>query len=546
MKQAVLKHFPSDIQPVALLVRLSILATIFFVELLVIPVVAGREFLATQVSDWGPVIVRSGIAFAILFSAFAYIRHPATLVPISTDVDRSPVNWALLGTHVFFIAIFTFISSAFYGNHSPIPLTLSPAVAATVWLLIALAAIGSASFALIRPIFWLRIARATPLLWTWAAVAGLSTYFAAKATKSLGAFAIDTTFHLSQALLHPLLPGLIADPVNRLIGTTRFMVALAPACSGLEGIGLILVFGISCLAVFRKDFRFPHAFLLLPVAVVTVFVFNSFRIAALVLIGNAGAIQIAMHGFHSEAGWMVFCLVAIGFSLAARKVPWWLSVTRSVAALPPQVENPTAKWLLPFVILLAVGMLSAAGTGSFEWFYPVRFFAVVLTLSFMWRSYTKLDFSVSWWAPAIGVAVFLVWIGLDRIGPGGSEVAPLPLFAASPLLRTVWLVFRVLATTITVPIAEELAFRGFLYRRLQSADFEQVSLRHFSWIAMLVASLAFGLMHGNRWFVGSVAGALYTLVLVRRGSMGDAIAAHSTTNALLAFDVLAFHRWHLW
>jgi CAAX prenyl protease-like protein len=104
----------------------------------------------------------------------------------------------------------------------------------------------------------------------------------------------------------------------------------------------------------------------------------------------------------------------------------------------------------------------------------------------------------------------------------------------------------VLAATVTVPIAEELAFRGFLYRRLLSPDFENVSLRHFSWIAMLIASLAFGLLHGDRWFVGFLAGASYTIVLIRRGSMGDAVVAHATTNALLAVDVLAFHHWHLW
>jgi exosortase E/protease (VPEID-CTERM system) len=337
----------------------------------------------------------------------------------------------------------------------------------------------------------------------------------------------------------------VVDPVNLVIGTGRFMVQVLPACSGLEGIGLILVFGVSCLALFRDEFRFPQALLLLPGAVVIVFVLNSLRIAALVLIGNAGAQQIAMRGFHSQAGWMVFCLVSMGLSLSARKLPW-LSVTGSAAALPSQFENPTIRWLSPFLALLAAGMISAAGTGNFEWLYPLRFFAVVLTLLFLWRRYGDLDFSVSWLAPAIGIAVFLVWIGLDRFSPGGSESAPPALLATDPLPRWIWLIFRVLAATVTVPIAEELAFRGFLYRRLLSPDFENVSFRRFSWIAMLVASLAFGFLHGDRWLAGCIAGVLYTLLLVGRGSMGDAVAAHATTNALLAVDVLAFHRWHIW
>ena len=55
-----------------------------------------------------------------------------------------------------------------------------------------------------------------------------------------------------------------------------------------------------------------------------------------------------------------------------------------------------------------------------------------------------------------------------------------------------------------------------------------------------------GALHGSRWPVGMVAGSLYALALLRRGRIGDAIAAHATTNALIAVDVLAFHHWNLW
>jgi CAAX prenyl protease-like protein len=81
---------------------------------------------------------------------------------------------------------------------------------------------------------------------------------------------------------------------------------------------------------------------------------------------------------------------------------------------------------------------------------------------------------------------------------------------------------------------------------LISPDFESVSFRRFSWLALLISSVVFGLLHGDRWFVGFIASVLYTLVLIRRAGMGDAVVAHATTNALLAADVLAFHHWHLW
>ena len=98
---------------------------------------------------------------------------------------------------------------------------------------------------------------------------------------------------------------------------------------------------------------------------------------------------------------------------------------------------------------------------------------------------------------------------------------------------------------MTVPIAEELAFRGFLYRRLVDADFERVSFRQFTWVAFAVSSVLFGVMHG-RWLAGTLAGMCYALVMYRRGELGDAIAAHAITNAMIAAYVLATGHWLLW
>jgi membrane protease YdiL (CAAX protease family) len=67
-----------------------------------------------------------------------------------------------------------------------------------------------------------------------------------------------------------------------------------------------------------------------------------------------------------------------------------------------------------------------------------------------------------------------------------------------------------------------------------------------SWIAILLSSIAFGVLHGDRWLVGTIAGAIYAFTWMRRGSMGDAVAAHATTNALIAAWVLISGQWHLW
>jgi CAAX prenyl protease-like protein len=97
-----------------------------------------------------------------------------------------------------------------------------------------------------------------------------------------------------------------------------------------------------------------------------------------------------------------------------------------------------------------------------------------------------------------------------------------------------------------VPIAEELAFRGFLLRRLASSDFESVGWRTFSWAPFLISSAAFGILHGDHWLAGTIAGALFALAQFRRGRIGDAIAAHAVANALLAAWVLLAGAWQLW
>jgi CAAX prenyl protease-like protein len=107
------------------------------------------------------------------------------------------------------------------------------------------------------------------------------------------------------------------------------------------------------------------------------------------------------------------------------------------------------------------------------------------------------------------------------------------------------LAMRVVGAVCTVPIAEELAFRGFLARRLVAVDFERVSFRTFTWVAFIGSSIAFGLMHG-RWLAGTIAGMAYALIVYRRGELGDAVAAHAITNALIAAYVLATGAWLLW
>jgi exosortase E/protease (VPEID-CTERM system) len=303
------------------------------------------------------------------------------------------------------------------------------------------------------------------------------------------------------------------------------------------------VFGLIWLVLFRKQVRLARAMALIPVGIVVLFLLNSARIAGLVLVGDRGAPDIAMEGFHSQVGWIAFNAVAFGFVAIAGRLPW-ISVRDSGAAAEKEpAYYAAAPWLVPFLAILAAGMLARAATAAFEWLYPLRFGACVAALWIFRKKYRELDWRCGWIGPALGAVVFVLWTGKHALD---HSPMPAPLAAAGAATRIAWIAIRVVSAAITVPIAEELAFRGFLLRRLVAADFEPVAFQPVRWLPILISSAIFGVLHGDHQAAGIAAGVLYALAASWRGRLSDAIAAHATTNALLAVAVLVFHNWALW
>jgi len=104
---------------------------------------------------------------------------------------------------------------------------------------------------------------------------------------------------------------------------------------------------------------------------------------------------------------------------------------------------------------------------------------------------------------------------------------------------------RVLGSILIVPLAEELAFRGYVLRRLVSREFETVSFGNLSLAALVVSSVAFGAIHAD-WLGGTIAGLLFAAVQVWTGSITQAVVAHMVSNATIAVYVLGFGQWWLW
>jgi CAAX prenyl protease-like protein len=147
----------------------------------------------------------------------------------------------------------------------------------------------------------------------------------------------------------------------------------------------------------------------------------------------------------------------------------------------------------------------------------------------------------------LGSVVFAIWLALDQFSGAHTDNGIASGLALSPgSARIAWLVCRTAAAVTTVPIADELAFRGFLIRRLISSDFESISPRKYTYVSVLLSSIVFGLLHGSHWLAGTISGILYAAAFLRRGRIGDAVVAHATTNVLLAAWVLWSGNTSLW
>ena len=534
-----------------LLPRALALTLLFAAELLLLSVWLDNSALITQggvvglVGEWGAWTVRGIVGFAAIFVTFAYLTRRAALTEISLQAEQARISPGFLAAHLVAMAVFGTLSWALYGSHLA---ALPAGVSVSLWLITGMAGIAFAALALIPASLWAQLLRQTGSLSAFALAFVVVACIAGNYIRLLWGPTTDLTFFLSRTFLSPFVASVISDPATKILGTEKFYVIIAPECSGFEGVGLILAFSACWLWLFRRECRFPHALLLIPAGVVTIFLLNAVRITALILIGNAGAPEVAAGGFHSQAGWIAFNVVALAFSVAATRVPWLTNRDHTPPAISGESShNPTAPYLLPFLTILAVGMLTTATSSNFEWLYPLRFLAAAAVLWTMRKRYSSLDWKFTWFGPSIGVLVFALWFAFDSLQKtAASDAMPLSLAHASAPLRIGWIAFRILAAVVTVPIAEELAFRGFLLHRVASADFEALPLNSFTWLGLAISSLAFGCLHGHLWFAGTLAGLLYAWAMLRRGRIGEAVIAHATTNALLAGYVLMFHKWHLW
>ncbi|NNL87911.1 MAG: exosortase E/protease, VPEID-CTERM system, partial [Marinicaulis sp.] len=491
-------------------------------------------------------VLREMVPVAMFFVAAVVIMLAPRFRKIAAEWRNESSRYQWRGWVIANLALFAVLLVATQRFNSIGGLTTSnpPWLLFTLWI----AAVGAlyvfTGLGLASLKFWRR--RLSIDRWTLLVAAGAAFLIeaAAMASRQSWNFLSEATFKFSTAILQLYESEVFVDPANRIIGVKDFDVNIAAACSGYEGIGLVTTFLAIYLWIFRSVLRFPNAYLVIPFGIAAIWILNGVRIAALVSIGAHFSPEVAVNGFHSQAGWMMFLIVTIGIMVLTHRLSFFHDHAQT---LTKQTVSPAFRealaLLTPFLAMTAAGILAAAFTSEGHWLYSLRVIALSAAIAAFIRIYRKLDWRFGIEPVLLGLLVGAVWIATDPANASDNNLGGW-LKGLPPAMAVLWLLMRLAGTIVLVPIAEELAFRGYLHRKLIADRFEDVAEGAFAWKAFFISSALFGVLH-ERWLSGALAGAVFAVALYRSGKITNAIIAHMTANAVIAFWAIIFGQWTL-
>ncbi len=268
--------------------------------------------------EWSSVIIRVGACLGIVGSLvlIGSVRGDAETRRLAESHIRRPRLLIWLAAHLASATALAWITWSILEGSA---LSSYPVLSVPAWIALSSATLGSWMLAALPPIGWRRLVETR---WR-ALLVGLLISIAAPLLGSWTSSFWDTfhssTFWAARGVLELFSSDVICLPDEFKLGTHRFGVVIADACSGYEGIGLIWMFLGVFFCWFRRELRFPQAFLLIPLGTMLSWFVNVLRIAALIVVGDHGFPDVARGGFHSQGGWLAFNAIGLGLVLLARE-----------------------------------------------------------------------------------------------------------------------------------------------------------------------------------------------------------------------------------
>ena len=224
-------------------------------------------------------------------------------------------------------------------------------------------------------------------------------------------------------------------------------------------------------------------------------------------------------------GWTALC---IGVMVAIQNAVFLIFLEIRSTSKPGANLTDLIKDLTTDGDLLAVAALlsSLAGVGligllTYSRRYPIRDY-----LALSWPR------ARSAWAAVAGLVLLLVASDVTTYGLGRPITPPIMV----DVYRTAWLPLLLIAVLVAAPLAEEMLFRGFLYRGIAAS-------RAGPTVAILVSSVVWALLHISQYDWYAVVTILLTglylgYVRYRTGSVTLTILLHFLSNAIATLEVV--------
>ncbi|MEL7469766.1 MAG: exosortase E/protease, VPEID-CTERM system [Pseudomonadota bacterium] len=311
-----------------------------------------------------------------------------------------------------------------------------------------------------------------------------------------------------------------------------FRVRVNQSCSGIEGAALVGGFLTGIAILLRRELDPARMAVLILVGALLSWVLNAVRITALVWIGVNVSPELAIDGFHSNAGWLLFVALSVVLLWCAVNVSWFAKAIPDAPGSAPQTpllnHDERAAQILPFVAFLLPVLVLPAITLTPDQVYPVRVAAGALALAVFWPVLSNLRWRLDPIAITTGLSIAALWIG-THTGPENADASG---------HASLWIAARLLGTVLLAPIVEELFFRGYLLRRLDTGG---TAMRL---LAIAATTILFAALH-DKWLLAGLAGLVFALLSLRQGRLTDAIQAHMAANLVIGLWAATTGDWTL-
>src|SRR5262249_48321697 len=252
-------------------------------------------------------------------------------------------------------------------------------------------------------------------------------------------------------------------PDPDLIEVNDFAVVVTPVCSGADGLGLVTLLQATWIALARERLRVTCALLLLPLGMVLELGANMARIATLLWVGGSGHEDLAAGGLHSKLGWILFIGIALGTITIVERIPWFRRRSHEHHAETGALPTAAAAYVAPLLAALVAALVTSIWSdGALDRWYVIRVLAAVAVLWLVRRDLPLPSISPSWFPVVAGGLLGAAWIALVPVNAAAGTRFLGALHDLGLVERWAWIAVRVLGSCAVIPVAEELAFRGFL------------------------------------------------------------------------------------